>query len=486
MPERESARPGLGRATGGPETRPWALLTGLWLRPSLKLKLSLLITSLLALTVILLSGFLLRQAQENVTAEIIKRGLAVAKELGASAKNPLLSNDGLTLNLLVKDVMQDPDVAYVVITDHHGRVLAHSELSQIGEVLTRPAGLAPLGDTVLIQTYRDPSRRRLTDFAVPLVFSRVRVGDLYLGFTRRSIEVAMTRVRNRTILISVAMILLGIAGALSLAALLARPILRLVEGTRAIAAGDFTVALPVASQDEIGTLTESFNQMARSLREKEMIKHAFARYVAREVVEELLRDPERLVLSGERREVTVLFCDLRGFTRLSEALGPEDVVLLLNDFYELMIEATFRHEGTLDKFLGDAVMAVFGAPVHQADHCIRAIRTALAMQAGIRRLSARRLQEGMDPVAAGIGVSTGEAVAGTVGTEERMEYTVIGDSVNLAARLESAAKPAQILISQRTWESVNGLVTVRSLGALKVKGKDDAVEAYEVLGMNTA
>jgi adenylate cyclase len=486
MSEPESARHEPGEPAGALETHAADRLKGLWLRPSLNLKLSLLITSLLALTVILLSGFLLQQAQQNVTAEIIKRGLAVAKELGASAKNPLLSNDALTLNLLVKDAMLDPDVAYVVITDHHGKVLAHSDVSQIGGMLARPAVLAPLGNALLVQTYLDPRQGRLTDFAVPLVFSRVRVGALYLGFTRKSIDVAMTRVRNRTILISVAMVLLGIAGALSLAALLARPILRLVEGTRAIAAGDFTVSLPVASQDEIGTLTDSFNQMARSLREKEMIKHAFARYVAREVVEELLRDPERLVLTGERREVTVLFCDLRGFTRLSEALGPEDVVLLLNDFYQLMIEATFRHEGTLDKFLGDAVMAVFGAPVHQADHCLRAIRTALAMQAGIRRLSARRQRDGQDPVAAGIGVSTGDAVAGTVGAAERMEYTVIGDSVNLAARLESAAKPEQILISQRTWERVNGLVTVRALGALKVKGKDDAVEAYEVLGMTTA
>jgi adenylate cyclase len=208
--------------------------------------------------------------------------------------------------------------------------------------------------------------------------------------------------------------------------------------------------------------------------------------VAREVVDELLRDPERLVLTGERREVTVLFCDLRGFTRLAENLKPEEVVHLLNDFYELMIEATFRHEGTLDKFLGDAVMAVFGAPVHHEDHSIRAIRTALAMQAGIKELSARRLRDGKQPLAAGIGVSTGEAVAGTVGTEERMEYTVIGESVNLAARLESVAKPTQILISPRTYESANGLVTVRSLGTVRVKGKDDAVEAYEVLGMSTA
>src|SRR5690242_20810830 len=174
--------------------------------------------------------------------------------------------------------------------------------------------------------------------------------------------------------------------------------------------------------------------MARSLREKEMIKRAFTRYVAREVVEEILKNPENMALTGERRQVTVLFCDVRGFTPLSERMTPEEVVLLLNDFYNLMIETTFKYDGTLDKFLGDAVMAVFGAPIAHPDHSARAIRTAIAMQEGIGELGKRRRAARKEPFEVGIGVSLGEVVAGTVGTEERMEYTVIGDSVNVAAR----------------------------------------------------
>jgi adenylate cyclase len=256
-----------------------------------------------------------------------------------------------------------------------------------------------------------------------------------------------------------------------------------VQATGAIAAGNFNISLPVASRDELGALTESFNRMARSLREKEMIKRAFTRYVAREVVDEILKNPENISLTGERREVTVLFCDVRGFTPMSERMSPEDVVLLLNDFYTLMIETTFKHDGTLDKFLGDAVMAVFGAPIAHPDHSARAIRTALAMQEGIGGLNGRRAQQGKEPISVGIGVSAGEAVAGTVGTEDRMEYTVIGDSVNLAARLESNAKPHQILISHRTYERVRDLVDARPLGRIRVKGKEEEVEVYEVLGL---
>jgi adenylate cyclase len=447
----------------------------------LKVKLGLLITGLLLLTVVLLSAFLLYRAETHLVGEMTKRGLTIAQHLASAAKNPLLTNDHLTLNLLVKDTQKDSDVVYVVITDHRGRVLAHTDVALIGRPLERPSALQALKGEPLVQTYVLPKGGRIIDFAIPLTFRQVAVGSVFLGFTQKSIAQALRRARNHTIAISAVMVAAGLVGALALANVLVRPILRLDEATRAVAAGDFNVSIEVTSRDEIGALTEAFNLMARNLREKEMIKRAFARYVAREVVEELLKDPERLVLTGERRDVTVLFCDIRGFTPLSERLSPEEVVLLLNDFYDLMIDATFRQEGTLDKFLGDAVMAVFGAPIAHPDHPLRAIRTALAMREGVERLSKRRIRVGTDPMTVGIGVSTGEAVAGTVGTEERMEYTVVGDTVNLAARLEGAAKPMQILMSGRTYREVKGFVEARPLGSLRVRGKEDEVEVYEVL-----
>ncbi len=160
------------------------------------------------------------------------------------------------------------------------------------------------------------------------------------------------------------------------------------------------------------------------------------------------------------------------------------MVLLLNEFYNLMIETTFKHDGTLDKFLGDGVMCVFGAPIARADHAMQALRTALAMQDGIAGLSSRFTREGRPPIAVGIGVSAGEVVAGTVGSEDRMEYTAIGDSVNLAARLESIAKPGQVLISQRTLDMVDDHVQAKAMGAIRVKGKEEEVEVYEVIGLH--
>ncbi|PYM20308.1 MAG: hypothetical protein DMD78_21535 [Candidatus Rokuibacteriota bacterium] len=452
----------------------------------IKLKLSLVITALLAVTVILLSAMLLRRQQATLTAEMVKRGLTIAQNLAASAKNPLVSDDELTLNLLVKDAMKDPDVAYVAITDEKGKALAHSDVHLIGRRLERPRGLTPLSGALLVQTYAAPGGGNLIDFSVPLTFRQVRVGALYLGFSQRANVAALASARDNAILVSLAMVALGIAGAFTLGTVLSRPISRLVDGTRAIADGNFAITLHVASRDEIGALTHSFNEMAASLRETDAIKRAFSRYVAREVVTEILKDPEKIVLTGERREVTVLFCDVRNFTSISERLAPEEVVSLLNAFYTLMIDTTFKHDGTLDKFLGDGVMAVFGAPIYHPDHALRAVRTALAMQAGMRELSARRAAEGKPALAIGIGVNAGTAVAGNVGTETRMEYTVIGDNVNLASRLESYAKPGQILITSTTYGIVRYGIEARRLGPMRLRGKEDEVEVYEVIGARGA
>lgn len=452
-------------------------------RLSLKLKLSLLITLLIVLSVVLVGDYLLDQAKNSLRGEITKRGSTIAQQLTASAKNPLVTRDELTLSLLVRDALKDPDVAYVIVADEDGKIVAHGDLNAIGKKYQRPASLTALANTILVQSYNDPAGGEIIDFAVPLDFSNVRVGALYLGFSDRSIRQTIARARGQTLWITGVMIVGGVLGAVVLAILLTRPLLKLAEGTKAVAAGNFDVVLPIASRDEIGDLTESFNDMAKNLKDKEKIKHAFSSYVARQVVDEILKNPDGIMLTGERRDVTVIFCDLRGFTPLAEKLPPEEVVSALNEFYSLMIDTTIRNDGSINKFLGDAVMAIFGAPVHYADHSLRAIKTAVAMQAQVAELSERRVRAGKAPIAIGIGVSAGEAVAGTVGTESQMEYTVIGDRVNLAARLESNAKPGQILISQETYDHVADHVKARCLGPMSVKGKEEEVTVFEILGL---
>jgi len=451
-------------------------------RLPLKVKLSLLITGLVVLAIVLVSFSLIRRQAQTLTDAVTKRGLTIANNLAGGAKSALVSNDDLTLNILVKEAMHDKDVVYVIFADEDGVVRAHSNVAMIGKRLVRPATLKAPTDRVMIQTVRDEGEDDIIDFATPLAFSKTPIGTLYVGFSKLAVTHAVNEARNQALYVTVLMIVLGVAGAVTLATVMSRPIFRLVEATHAISDGNLTVEVPVTTHDELGVLTASFNRMVRSLREKEMIKRAFTRYVAREVVEEVLKDPEHVMLTGARREATVLFCDIRGFTSLSERLTPEQVVSLLNEFYTTAIETTFKHDGTLDKFLGDAVMCVFGAPIAHPDHTARAVKTAIEMRTALAALSKRRALRGLDPFEVGIGVALGEVVAGTVGTEERMEYTVIGDSVNVAARLQGQAKAGSILLSRRTYEAVHDLVEGFSRGPMKVKGKEEEVEVYEVVG----
>src|SRR4029077_78155 len=196
----------------------------------LKLKLSLVITVVLAVTVVLLSAMLLRQQQRTLTAEMVKRGLTIAQNLAASAKNPLVSDDELTLNLLVKEALKDHDVAYVAITDEKGKTLAHSDVHRVGRPLERPPGLKPLGKELLFQTYETKGGDEIIDFSVPLSFRQVSIGALYLGVSQRANAAALAQARYNAIFVSVAMVFLGIFGAFTLGYRLSRPISRLMEG----------------------------------------------------------------------------------------------------------------------------------------------------------------------------------------------------------------------------------------------------------------
>lgn len=216
-------------------------------------------------------------------------------------------------------------------------------------------------------------------------------------------------------------------------------------------------------------------------REKQTIRNVFERYVTPTVVEQLLSQPETVTLGGARRPITTLFADLRGFTALSEKLDPEVLFETLNHHLSLGAEAVLNYEGTLDKFMGDAVMAFFNAPLPQTDYALRAVRAAVEMQRRIAATSQSRAQA--NRLQFGIGIATGDAVVGNIGTAQLMNYTAIGNSVNLARRLQESAKGGQILIDQATHQTVAAYVKARPLGLLEVKGLREPLPVYDVLGL---
>jgi adenylate cyclase len=216
------------------------------------------------------------------------------------------------------------------------------------------------------------------------------------------------------------------------------------------------------------------------------IRKMFSSYVSKRIVDELIKDPSKAKLGGDRKEITVLFSDIRGFTSFSEKREPEEVVSLLNEYLGAMTEIVFQYEGTLDKFVGDAIMALWGAPVGQPDHAERACRCALAMIARLRELQAKWAAEGKYVIDIGIGINTGDMVVGNMGAEgKKMDYTVIGDNVNLGARLESLTRQYNnhIIISDYTYAKVEHIVEIKELGTVTVKGKQHPVTVYDLVGL---
>jgi adenylate cyclase len=219
-------------------------------------------------------------------------------------------------------------------------------------------------------------------------------------------------------------------------------------------------------------------------REKRWLRQAFGRYVSPSVVEVITTNPERLELGGEEIETTVLFADLEGFTQLSESMPPQALIKLLNDYFSPMTQIIMEHQGTLDKYIGDAIMALWGAPVPLSDHALRACWAALDMEKTMTELQEEWQIEGFPPLLARIGVHSGSVVAGNVGSRERFNYTVLGDTVNLASRLEGVNKiyGTRILLSDNTYAHVKDHLLVRELDLVRVKGRGQPVTIYELLG----
>ncbi len=261
---------------------------------------------------------------------------------------------------------------------------------------------------------------------------------------------------------------------------LTRPIRALTQGVMRVAAGNLSDAIPVRSTDEVGQLTRAFNQMLEGLRQRDFIRSAFGRYVSPEVAQALLESPGGLRFGGEKRIVTVLMSDLRGYTRFAERGDPAMVMEVLNGFLGRMTDIIIEHGGTINEFIGDAIFAVFGAPLEHVDHAERAAACALAMQHAMAGINRDHATKGRPQFEMGIGLNTGETVVGNIGSEQRAKYAVVGSAVNVAARVESATVGGQVFITEETLGQIAELAEVAEPILLDAKGLSEPLKLYEL------
>ncbi len=277
--------------------------------------------------------------------------------------------------------------------------------------------------------------------------------------------------------------LVALAAGLLLARRITGPVSELTRGVARVAGGDLSQPLPVSSHDEVGHLTEAFNAMLEGLRQRDFIRDAFGRYVSPEVARTLLESPEGLRLGGEKRDVTILMSDLRGYSRWVEESDPVVVVQVLNDYLARMTEIINEHNGTINEFIGDAIFAIFGAPLAHPDHPGGAAACALAMQRAMEEVNRLNAARGLPRLEMGIGLSTGEAVVGNIGSEIRAKYAVVGSPVNLAARVEGCTVGGQILLSPTTYERIRAVAEVGPPLSVEIKGFREPLLLRELRGL---
>jgi class 3 adenylate cyclase len=283
--------------------------------------------------------------------------------------------------------------------------------------------------------------------------------------------------------------LLGLVFSLMVSAGVTRPVRRLLEGAQAVEAGNLSGKVPITSKDEIGRLTSAFNQMVEQLRLKERIRETFGKYVDPRIVEGLIDGP-MLAAEGERRVMTVLFCDLKGFTSTSEEMTPQGLVKVMNRYFSIMSAPIREHQGIIDKYIGDAIMAFWGPPfTDNASQMRLASLAALKMLELVQQLrtelpellGVRSLPTSFD---LRIGIATGEVLVGSIGSELMMNYTVMGDTVNLASRLEGANKEygGRILVSEATVAGASDAVEAREIDLVAVLGQKQPQPVFEIMG----
>ena len=447
------------------------------------IKLAILSTLLILFVIFTISFCMLQQQKKQFIGQLIDLGESLVRIVSYNARDKLLGEEDLALFQLMDDVAQNEQVLYALVVDHQDIIRAHSRIEEVNKTYSPPRNIRVVrrGNDVITGFIMHNGEETLF-FENSISYQGLTVGKVYLAISQEKVFENIAEAKRFIWLLTAVITLSGILLSLVFSMYFSHPIRRLGEGTKALGMGHLDHRVHIKRNDELGDLAYAFNRMAEDLELKEKIKDSFGRYVAPEIVERVLANPDKKWLTPSKVQVTVLFVDIRGFTSLSEKKDPEGIVELLNDYFTLVTDAVIKHGGHVNKFWGDEVMAVFGTPLPNPKHAQSAVRSALDIQEDISRLN-REHRGGFEHISIGVGINSGEMVAGNLGSQKRMEYTVIGDNVNVASRLTSQAKAGEILISSSTYDLIrkNTSFLIEEIGKVAVKGRKEEVGVFNVI-----
>ncbi len=446
-------------------------------------KLALVFTLLISSGMGLLGLVIAHNQSEVLEQQISESGNTVLRQMADFSREPLLANDQLSLEIIVNNLAGEHGILGVALyNEKRSPIIKKGELPADATVI---AAFGRVARQTWLRAAEDGRLHEMVSFIRPINFRDVTAGYAVITFDRRLQDIARQEVFRTVGGATLLLVLLGILASFILGARLTRPIHQLINHGRAISAGDYHVRLNDQRKDELGSLMQSMNEMSEGLLRKEQVEQTFSRYVSPKVARAVMDNMSQVKLGGEHVNASVLFADIVGFTRLSEQLHPEEINSLLNEYFGIIAQVAHRYGGHVDKYIGDCAMLVFGVPERDPQHNFQTATCAITMQVLIKAFNKRRGQQGQTQVQFRIGINSGMMLAGNMGAAERMDYTVVGDAVNIASRLASAADAGMILVTDELSALLRpqGIVTA-TFQTLVLRGKTEPVTTYKILGVD--
>ncbi|WP_303902018.1 adenylate/guanylate cyclase domain-containing protein [Thiohalomonas denitrificans] len=454
-------------------------------------KLALAFTLLVASGMTLL-GLLVGSNQTRLLEQQIQTfGNTLVGQVADSIEEPLLAGDTLTLQLAANNLIKDKTVLGVGIYSDEGLRITYTGIVPLSNRLEAAGIGLTTGDEQRID-WSIPGKKSpqaLTAFVAPVRYRDVTAGYALLAFDRSLLERAKTDTITAVSATTLLIVLLGVGTSFYLGGRLTRPIHQLINASRAISEGKYDFRFTGRRNDEIGVLMDAMNSMGEGLLRKEQVEKVFSRYVSPNVAKQVLSElenVEQVQLGGRHVEASVLFADIVGFTSMSEKMTPKEVSHLLNTYFTQIARAVDFCGGHIDKYMGDCAMIVFGVPVHHEDHAFRATACASMIIALTDDLNRRREQKGLPAIHFRVGINSGRMLAGNMGSADRMDYTVVGDAVNMASRLSHAGEPGEIIITGEmvAMQGVAGRILAEKKSTISLRGKEHPVAILRVTGIN--
>ncbi|WP_198262435.1 adenylate/guanylate cyclase domain-containing protein [sulfur-oxidizing endosymbiont of Gigantopelta aegis] len=461
-------------------------------------KLALAMVLLIVTGMLLLGGLIIHDQNKLLEKQMHAYANILIHQLSASVTDGFLTSNVLDIDVLVKNIAQYKEIQgigfYTEEKKAHGQSGLIPAKLQFPDSKSHVVVMRWLPDEPSAKSDREREARPTfwQDFIAEqqpyltyistVSYQNVTIGYVLLTFDQSLLIQARNKTLYTIAITTIILIIFSIILAFYLGKRLSLPIKALVDASDAISKGDYKTRFDERRNDEFGILMRSLNIMAAGLLKKESVEKAFSRYLSPSVAQEILGNLESVNLGGQQVDASVLFVDIIGFTKLSQTMQPEKTNELLNDYFAYISQAAGIYGGHVDKYMGDCVMLVFGVPKEDEHHSFQAIACALLIEKIITTLNKQRSASKKIPVNFHIAANSGLMLAGNMGSKQRMEYTVIGDAVNLASRLAGCAKNNEVIISETMLErpGIKNAFNVDKKGEIKIRGHDEPVTIYRV------